>query len=85
MVIRVRVVDAAQRPVSGAAIYISASPRPSPDIAQLTDDLGKAIVAAPVAGRYVIGSRSASATGEVTVDVRDTDVDAEISLKDSAD
>jgi protocatechuate 3,4-dioxygenase beta subunit len=74
MLIRGRVADEGGRPVAGAAIYVSASPGPMPDIAQLTGDDGVFTLAAPAPGRYVIGARAGNAMGEVTVEVVDTDV-----------
>lgn len=78
MLIRGQVADQAGRPVAGAAIYVSSSPRPMPDIAQLAGEDGRFTLAAPVPGEYVIGARAGDAIGEVTVEVADTDVVARI-------
>ena len=83
MVIRVRVVDAAKRPSPRAAVYVTLSPRPTPDIAQLTDEGGCAVVPAPVGGDYEIGARSASLSGLVRVAVREADVETELVLTQS--
>lgn len=78
MLIRGQVADQAGRPAAGAAIYVSSSPRPMPDIAQLTGEDGRFTIAAPVPGRYAIGARAGDAMGEVTVEVGDTDVVARL-------
>jgi hypothetical protein len=83
LIIHVHVVDSAGQPISGASVYVSAAPRPLPDIAQLTDESGTALVGAPEAGRYVIGARFEAAVGTATVDVADADVDARLVLSES--
>jgi hypothetical protein len=83
LIIRVRVVDAARRPIPRAAVYVTLSPRPAPDIAQLTDEGGWAVVPAPVGGDYEIGARSGSLSGLVRVAVRDADVETELVLTQS--
>lgn len=81
MLIRGTVADAAGGPAAGAAIYVSAAPRPMPDIAQLTGDDGRFVVAAPAPGRYVIGARAGDAAGDAAVDVGTTDVELHIVVK----
>ena len=81
MLIRGRVVDDAGRPAAGAAVYVSASPRPMPDVAQLTGEDGGFTLAAPAPGRYVIGARAGTAIGETAVEVGATDVDLRIVVK----
>ena len=78
MLIRGHVADEGGGAVAGAAIYVSASPRPMPDIAQLTGDDGTFTLAAPAPGRYVIGARAGDHTGETAVEVGTADVDVRI-------
>lgn len=78
MLIRGSVADESGRPAAGAAVYVTASPRPMPDIAQLTGEDGRFTLAAPAPGRYAIGARAGEATGEATVDVEAADVEVRI-------
>jgi hypothetical protein len=78
MLIRGRVADEAGRPAGGAAIYVSVSPRPMPDIAQLAGEDGSFTLAAPAPGRYVIGARAGDAVGETAVDIGTADVAVQI-------
>ena len=81
MLIRGRVADKDGRPVAGAAIYVSAAPGPMPDIAQLTGEDGGFTLAAPVAGRYVVGARAGDASGEAAVQVGTADVDVHLVVR----
>jgi hypothetical protein len=76
-----RVVDRAGRPVSGAAIYFVAAPAPRPDIAMLSGEDGRFVLALEP-GKYVIGARSDTAGGgQAAIEIPDVpDVHAEIVL-----
>ena len=78
-----QVVDPQGQPVADASVYIASAPVNMPDVAQLTDDQGRFVIAAPVPGSYVVGVRSdlwgltqvdvdVSEKGPVTVEVRFT-------------
>ena len=64
-----RVIDAAGRPVAGAAVFVVAAPAAMPDIARLTDADGGFDVEAPVPGTYTIAAAAPAGEGRVTVEV----------------
>ena len=81
-VISGRVVSADGQPVAGARVSFVSSPVPMPDVALLTDDLGRFSLTAPVPGAYSIGCSSDDfGSGTITVDVPEgQDVEVEIRL-----
>lgn len=76
------VADRSGAPIDSAAVWLSAAPQPTPDIAQLTDVDGTFVLAAPVPGHYRVGVRAADAEPvEVDVEVGDTDVDVRVTVQ----
>jgi hypothetical protein len=53
-----KVIDSQANPLPGVPVYYISSPVPMPDLSLLTDEAGQFILAAPVAGLYVLGARS---------------------------
>lgn len=69
-VIEGRVVDHVGAPIEGARVLISAAPSAVPDVAILTDEIGRFALDAPTAGRYLLACHAhgfTSATLETVV------------------
>lgn len=81
MLIRGTVTDAVGAPIEWATVWFASGDHPTPDIAAVTDAMGRFTITAPAPGTYVLGS---SAEGhravEVTVDVTDGDIEVNITL-----
>jgi hypothetical protein len=68
--------------LEGAVITTQGAPTEMPDIAAVTGDDGRFVLAAPVAGRYRLGVRADGHTFEVIdIDVADADVSVECQLR----
>ena len=69
-------------PVAEAAVYISRAPTEVPDIAALTDEMGRFLLAAPAPGRYVLESLATGyAPGSVTAEVVGNEPSVEVELR----
>ena len=83
-----RVLDALNRPVSGARVFVRQAPGPVPDLALLTDGDGRFTLSLPTSGRYelVCNSDELGATS-ITFDAgaSDTTVRLQFSKAGQAD
>lgn len=79
------VLDARDRPVADASVYLISGPTALPDIAALTGARGEFRFAVPVPGRYEVGASAegfSTARASLNVSARETQV--RIVLKPSA-
>jgi len=69
--------DVRGAPVSGARVFLTAGPVPLPDIAAVTGDDGRFVLAAPAPGAYTVacaGETGSGSEAEVRVDGGEVEV-----------
>jgi Carboxypeptidase regulatory-like domain len=82
VLIRGTVVDPSGAPVEWASVWLAAGPRPTPDIAALTDAGGEFTLTASSPGTYRIGCRAEGYDPvEVEVHVGSEDVEMTIAVR----